>query len=170
MLLYVSVVATANVRHDYYQTLIIPVIALLVARGVLYLWQQFSGQVLDKILILAVLAFTLIFPIYQIRELYKINHPEIIRAGEALNKIAPKGVKVVAPYNGDTAFLYQTKRSGWPYQTNSIEELVEKGAKYYISVNLNDPQTLDVMRKFEIPVQTEEYVIVDLSQKRMPKN
>lgn len=171
MLAYVSIIASANVRHDYYQTLIIPAIALVLARGVACLWNSnFLLQPATKIATISLMIFTLAFPAYEARELYKINHPEIIRAGEALDKIAPPGAKVVAPYNGDTAFLYQTKRVGWPYQTNSIEELVTLGAGYYISVNLNDPQTQDVMRKYEIPVQNDEFVIVDLSKKRMPKN
>lgn len=168
---YVAIVASANVRHDYYQTLIIPAVSLVLARGVIYLWEIREGfyQPLLRLFILICGAWGLLFSWYEIRELYKVNHPEIIRAGEALDKIAPKDALVVAPYNGDTAFLYHTKRSGWPYQTNSIEELVSNGANYYVSVNLNDPQTQDVMRKYEIPLQTEEYVIVDLGKKRLPQ-
>ena len=81
-------------------------------------------------------------------------------------------IEIVIPpeFFNDKEFLYKTKRSGWPYQTNSIEELIAKGADYYVSVNLGDPQVQDAMRKFEIPVQTDEYVIVDLNRKRMPKN
>lgn len=169
MFAYVSVIATANVRHDYYQTLVIPAVALVLARGVLFLWEsEFTNRLLTRLLVVVVIVWTIIFPFYEIRELYKVNHPELLRAGTALDKIAPKDALVVAPYNGDTAFLYQTKRSGWPYQTNSIEELISLGADFYISVNLNDSQTLDVMRKFEIPAQTDEYVIVDLSKHRQP--
>ena len=168
---YVATIATANVRHDYYQTLVIPSVSLVLARGVIYLWEVKEGfyQPALRLFVLICVSWSLLFSWYEIREFYKVNHPEIIRAGEALDKIAPKDASVVAPYNGDTAFLYQTRRSGWPYQTNSIEELVSSGADYYVSVNLNDPQTQDVMRKYEIPVQTEEYVIVDLGKKIKPE-
>src|SRR3989344_1213567 len=168
---YVSIIATANVRHDYYQTLVIPAVAIVVARGILYLWETKDFiQPFTKIFVIVTIIAGLYFSWLPVKEFYKINHPEIIRAGEALDKIAPKNAFVLASYNGDTAFLYQTKRSGWPYQTNSIEELIAKGADYYVSVNLGDPQVQDAMRKFEIPVQTDEYVIVDLNRKRMPKN
>src|SRR5258708_19763195 len=40
MFIYVSVVATGNVRHDYYQTLTIPGVALIVATGATYLWKS----------------------------------------------------------------------------------------------------------------------------------
>ncbi len=169
--LYVSIIASANVRHDYYQTLVIPAVVLVLSRGVLFLWEaKFVNKFVGRIFAFVLVFWTIFFPFYEIREFYKINHPEILRAGQAVLEIAPEDALVVAPYNGDTAFLYQTKRSGWPYQTNSIEELISLGADYYVSVNFNDPQTQDVMRKFEIPVQTEEYVVVDLSRHRQPTN
>ena len=171
MFAFVSVVATASVRHDYYQTLIVPAVAIILARGVVFLWNTDAlPRMATRLAVLVTIAWTIVFPFYELREFYKINHPEIIRAGEALDKIASRDALVIAPYNGDTAFLYQTKRQGWPYMTNSIEQLIEQGADYFVSVNLNDPQTQDVMRKFEIPVQTEEYVIIDLSKKRQPKD
>lgn len=169
--LYVSTIATANVRHDYYQTLVVPAIAIVLARGILYLWETKEfAQPYARIISAATVIFGMGLSWYSIKEFYKINHPEIIRAGEVLDKIAPKDALVVAPYNGDTAFLYQTKRQGWPYQTNSVEELISFGADYYISVNLGDPQTQDAARKFEVPFQNDEFIIIDLNRKRMPKN
>jgi len=169
---YVSVIAAANVRHDYYQTLIIPSIVLIVAKGAWVLWNSKEFyQPFTKLIVLIALIGGIYFSWNNgIRDFYQINHPEILRAGEAVDKIAAPDALVVAPYNGDTAFLYQTKRSGWPYQGQPVEELVQLGADYYVSVNLNDPQTQDAMRKFEIPIQTDEYVIIDLNRKRMPKN
>ena len=40
MFLYVSVVATANVRHDYYQILVIPAVSLALAQGINWLWNK----------------------------------------------------------------------------------------------------------------------------------
>lgn len=171
MLFYVSVIAAANVRHDYYQTIIIPAVVFLVAKGALVLWESKEFfQPLAKVAILVCVVWGLYFPWNQtIKGFYQINHPEIISAGKALDEIAPKGARVVAPYNGDTALLYQTKRMGWPIQQQPVEELVSLGADYYVSVNLNDPQTQDAMRKFEIPIQNDQFVIIDLNKKRMPK-
>ena len=102
----------------------------------------------------------------QIKEFYKVNHPEIISAGKAVDKLTPKDALVIAAYNGDTAFLYQTKRRGWPVVDRPINELIEKGAEYYVSVNLNHPQTMEFMNSFEIIEKTNEYVIIDLKQKK----
>jgi 4-amino-4-deoxy-L-arabinose transferase-like glycosyltransferase len=163
MFLYVVIIATANVRHDYYQTIVIPAISLAFAAGVVFLWK---GKGFNKIISRGVLIFSaiimLITSAYEVREFYKINHPEIIKAGEAVDRIVEKDALVIAAYNGDTAFLYQTKRWGWPVVDRPINELIDKGASYYVSVNLSHPQTLEFMQDFEVVEKTEEYVIVKL--------
>jgi hypothetical protein len=75
---------------------------------------------------------------------------------------------VVAPYNGDTAFLYQTKRSGWPAIDDSIENIIHKGASYYVSVDLNSSDTIEIERKYQVIEKTETYIIIDLTKKKNP--
>jgi hypothetical protein len=99
---------------------------------------------------------------YQIKEYYKVNHPEIIEAGKALDKIAPKDALVLAPYNCDTAFLYQTNRRGWPGDDTTVNDIIQEGASYYVSVNFADKDTIDVMKRFTTVVRTDTYVIVNL--------
>ena len=164
-LIYVSLVATANVKHDYYQILIIPSICLLLAKGTLHLWQDENlNKVLGKIVVVLSIALMLGSGAYQIKEFYKINHPEIITAGKAVKNIAAKDDWIIAPYNGDTAFLYQTGRWGWAAVDNSIEKIIERGAKYYVSVNKYDQDTLYVKARYITVEETDEYIIVDLRQ------
>jgi hypothetical protein len=159
MFMYVSVVATANVRHDYYQTLIIPSLSFVVANGVL---NMFSKGLFERSILVFSLVVMFLTSSIKVREFYKINHPEIVFAGVAVDKIVPKNALVIAPYNGDTAFLYQTRRSGWPYLDRPIEELIGNGARYYVSVSF-DEQTQSFMKQFKILRQTSDYVILDLS-------
>lgn len=166
MFLYISVFATASVRHDYYQIFAIPAIALTLTAGAVYLWEEKSiNKWIARPLLIFSLVMMLGMGVYQIKEFYKVNHPEIIAAGEALDKLAPKDAKVIVPYNGDTAFLYQTKRFGWPAVDDSIENLIKKGASYYVSVDFSDPDTKYVMSKYKVVEKTERYVIVDLKGK-----
>jgi hypothetical protein len=86
---------------------------------------------------------------------------------------------VIAPYNGDTAFLYQTRRAGWPIIEGDIEELIKKGAHYYVSVSFDDLTNQlineanlpdETKRKYKIIDQTSKYVIIQLvSDKELPK-
>lgn len=163
MLAYMVVVATANIKHDYYQTIIIPAISLMLAYGAINLWQKLDYP---KLLTRGVLIFSIsmmfIQGAFQTIELYKINRPEIIEAGKAIDSIAPKDALIIAPYNGDTAFLYQTNRYGWPVVDRPIDELIEKGASYYVSVDLNHPQTVEFSERFSVIKRTDKYIIIQL--------
>ena len=82
-------------------------------------------------------------------------------AGLAIDTLTPKDALVIAPYNGDSAFLYQTKRWGWPHVDRPIGELIKNGADYYVSVNF-DSQTKEFMGQFETVIENQSYVILDL--------
>lgn len=162
-LLYVTIIATANVRHDYYQTLTIPAISLSLAAGTLYLWRL--KEFLARAMLVASIVLGLALSAFLVKEFYKINHPEIIKAGAAVGRLTPPGALVIAPYNGDTAFLYQTGRIGWPHVTLPIEEMISKlGSEYYVSVNF-DKQTLEVMGSYKVLEKTDDYVVVHLVKK-----
>ncbi len=168
---YVSIFATVNVRHDYYQIITIPFIAMISGAGSAYLLKQdFFNGFMSKILLGLSIVMMLGLGWYQIKEDYPINHPEIIEAGQAIDKIAPKDALVIAPYNGDTAFLYQTKRWGWPAIDDSIENIIKKGASYYVSVTPNDTDTKTIQGKYKTIVTKPDYVIVDLHQPLKPSS
>jgi hypothetical protein len=160
--LYVSVIATANVRHDYYQIFTIPAICLALGAGANYL---LTTKELVGWLAKGLLGFSTVMMIgmgwYQVRDYYNINHPEIIAAGEAVDRLTPKDALVVAPYSGDTAFLYQTKRSGWPAVDNSIDNIIFRGADYFVSVNY-DSDTSIFIKRFATVEATDQYIILDL--------
>jgi hypothetical protein len=130
------------------------------------MWNVPNGSLLNKTWSRIVLVFSLVMMFgigwYQIKEFYKINHPEIIEAGSYIDNSVPKDAWVIAPYNGDTAFLYQTKRKGWPVIDNSLENLIERGADYYISVNLNDSDTSYISKKYDILEKNDKFILIDL--------
>ena len=167
MFLYVLVVATANVKHDYYQTFIIPAVSLTLAAGSLVLWK---GDGMNKYLSRLTLIFSIFMMLMlgwtQVKDNFSIIHPEILEAGAAVDRLTPKDSLIVAPYNGDTAFLYQTKRWGWPAIDDSIDNIIERGADYYVSVSLNDSDTKMFKERFKIIEETPSYILLDLHKRR----
>jgi hypothetical protein len=163
-LFYLIVVATANVMHDYYQILIIPAVALGLAAGSVLLWTtDILNRFMARILLVMSVGIMLITGWNQITGNYAVNHPEILEAGAAVDKIAPKDALILAPYNGDTAFLYATKRQGWPAVDDSIDNIIAKGADYYASVDLGSADTKMIEAKYKTVERTERYVIIDLN-------
>ena len=161
-LTYLCVVSTANVRHDYYQTLIIPSIAPVVAIGFGEMINSAKKKLTELGFPLVIFLLMILISAFQVKEYYKIDHPEIIEAGEAVQQLTPPDALVIASYNGDTAFLYQTNRKGWPVVELPIDELINEGASYYASVNLNDAQTIEFMKRFQILKRTNNYVVLKL--------
>lgn len=169
--LYVSVFASANVMHDYYQAFVVPALALALGVGVFTIW---NSEVYNKILarggLILVLGLMFALGFYNVRGNWRVNDTGAVLAGEEADKLLPKDALVIAPYNGDTTFLYQTGRKGWPVVTASIERMIEMGADYYVSVNLSEPDTINFSNRFEEVVRTEKYVILDLHKVRGEAN
>ena len=163
--LYLTLIATGNVRHDYYQIITIPIICIFCAKGLLAMWQNPNFNKFLSISISSILIpLFLFFSWYEVRGYYQINNPVIIEAGQAANQILPPEARVIAPYNGDTAFLYQINRPGWPLLTYyPIQKMIDLGATHYVSVNY-DADTKELMQQFLILKQTDKYIILDLKQ------
>lgn len=183
ILAYVTVFATGNVRHDYYQILTVPIIAVFVAKGITFfadMGRKYRSGILVFGLIGVTIVFTEMFGWYFVRDYYNINHPEIVEAGRAVDTKTPQSALVIAPYDGDTAFLYQTHRAGWPVMQESIDKMINMGADYYVSVNFDDltkqlmaeAQIADpAKRKYKIAYLTNKYVIIQLvPDGKLPKN
>jgi len=165
MFFYVCIIATANVRHDYYQSLIIPSVSIVCAYGFLFIWKgEVFGKLKMRILLLFCVFMMLVASYSEIKEFYRINRPEIILAGQAVNNLVPEDVLVIAPYYGDTAFLYQTKRRGWPVVDRPVNELIDKGASYFVSVDLNHYQTKEFEEKYKTLIKNDNFIILNLNE------
>lgn len=168
-ILFLIVFATGNIQHDYYQTLIIPALVIFAARGFVLLCSR-GNVFVPRIFTIPVACLLFILTIYlpwlEVSGLYQVNNWAIVRAGKKADSILPKDAVVIAPYMGDTAFLYQINRRGWPFVAMKIEDdLIRKfGAQYYIST-AKDAKTKWVMDNYSVMYDTSEFVIIDL-QKR----
>jgi len=167
---YLVVFARGNVQHDYYQILLAPPLAVFLGLGVDFLF-RLPTRLVEKPLVYLVLggliSLSLAFAWYSVRDYYLINHPEIVAAGKKAQEILPPKAKVIAPYGGDTAFLYQINRPGWPAITGSLEELIDKGATHYVSVN--DDETTRRLKKNCLLLYADSqkrFWIIDLRQCR----
>lgn len=168
-LAYMVVIARGNVQHDYYQILLIPVICVYVGKGFAFLFSNkvFSRAVSFQLSVISLL-FMLAFSWYTIRSFYWINRPEIVEAGKLADKLLPKDAKVIAPYGGDTTFLYQINRQGWPIGFD-IDKKMKAGATYYVTVSPtdNDFETRDLANRYTVLVRNEKFAIIDLTKPKL---
>lgn len=164
--IYFAVIATGNVQHDYYQAIMTPFLCIFLAKGTILL-MSLSRTVYSRFLTLIMTIFVIVFTIgmswYDIKGYYQINNPVIVEAGKRVDELTSKDAKVIAPYNGDTAFLYQTHRSGWPIGYD-IEKHIAQGATYYVSINF-DAETSYLEDKYQVVEKTNKYIIIKLEPK-----
>lgn len=164
--LFLIVFATGNVQHDYYQTLIIPALVIFTARGFVLLlcgFPPFIARLWTIPLAVLFLILTIFLGWNEIKGLYQVNNPVIVEAGKEADKILPKDAVVVAPYQGDTSFLYQTNRIGFAVVGMPIKDLIDGYKVHYFISTAKDAKTKWVMRKYVTLVDNDRYVIVDLT-------
>lgn len=165
ILLYFAVIAGGNVQHDYYQAITIPFICFLLAKGTVLL-MSLSRTTYSRLLTLmmSLIAFVASISLswYEIQGYYQVNNWPIVEAGREVDRLTPKEAKVIAPYNGDTAFLYQTHRSGWPLGYD-IEDKMAKGATHYVSV-VYDDEARSLEKKYTVIEKNDKFIIIKLAK------
>ncbi len=167
MLAYLVVFATGNVQHDYYQIFLVPILALMWARGAAWLislgrgWQRLSLVTIVG----AAGVFSLVFAWYDIKGNFDTRNPAIVPAGRAVQRLTPLDARVIAPGFGDTTLLFQTNRRGWPIGFE-IEDKITKGAQFYITTSQDD-EANELMRRYAVLEKTPDYILIDLGQQRV---
>ncbi len=164
-LMYVFVVATGNVQHDYYQIPIMPSVAIFFGIGSYFLLSWNIQKIpVGKILFVVCLVGFLFFSWQRVGDYFNINNRSMIAAGEAVDRLLPKDAKIIANYTGDSTFLYQTNRKGWASLTYDLPEMITLGANYLV---LLEPKEIDMKfgESYYVVKHTKQYVIFDLNKK-----
>jgi hypothetical protein len=163
-LLYLFVIARGNVQHDYYQILIVPTIAIFLGIGGEFLLRSSKerfNKAASYIIFVLCVCFMLSFGWYFARDYFNINNSSIIIAGQAVDRLTSKNAKVIAPYDGDTSFLYQTKRAGWASFEKPLPDMIKIGADYLVLVN-PAKKDYDIGKTYRIIGASPQYLIFDL--------
>lgn len=160
--LYVSVIATGNIQHDYYQIAIIPAVSIISGLGLAYLLERFKKNIFIRSQIFVLLAFAFFLSWNQVKDYFNINDRGMVAAAEFADEILPTDARVIAPYDGSTTFLNIIKRQGWPVFQEPIEKLIKRGAEYLVIANPT-PSDFSGFGKMYKPVATSAtYLILKL--------
>ncbi len=162
---YLSIIATGNVQHDYYQSITIPVVCLTLGRGAVALFDLLKakfGQKTAAITVSIIVISSWFFAWQQVKGNFNINHWEYVAAGKAVDAQVPIDAKVIAPAFGDTMFLFQTNRTGWPIGFE-IDQKIKLGATHYVSTSYDDEARM-LEKNFKTVQKNEQFILIDLTQ------
>jgi len=142
-LFYLFTFQGGNVQHEYYQIMIVPVIAYLIGTGAgYYLKEKKAGPFWIKIVItLGIFVFALAFSFYQVKGKYN-EQEDLLLIADVVRSLTHEKDLLVTDTQGDTTLLYLTNRRGFPAPYKSFEELKKQKAKFFITRDLSYKEKL----------------------------
>ena len=140
---YLLVFQGGNVQHEYYQTLILPVLSIFIGIGVNFLFEKRSifYPLSSIFLVLVLFAFSWYFSYFNVRDYYQYSQ-ELVQEAKILNNLTDPEDKIVTDRMGDTTLLYLADRRGAPSIFKEPFELRDLGYKYLITSNITQKKRM----------------------------
>lgn len=161
--IYIFTFQGGNVQHEYYQTIVLPMFALLGGVGIANIIELPSKYVQKFILypsLFVILIFSIAFSYYKVKDYY-IYPNDLPQIAELIKTFTMHDDKIVTDRSGDTTLLYLADRKGAPAVYKNLDDLKKLGYSYLVTSN--DGLKEDLKSKgFEIIVETDLYLLVKL--------
>ncbi|MFH2118333.1 MAG: hypothetical protein ABII10_01205, partial [Candidatus Paceibacterota bacterium] len=93
---------------------------------------------------------------------FNVNHWEYQKAGRVVDRLVPADAKLIAPAMGDTQFLFQTNRTGWPIGFE-IQDKIDQGATHYVTTSMDD-EAQELAKTYAIIEKNDLFLLLDLTK------
>lgn len=162
--LYLFVFQGGNVQHEYYQTLILPPLAMAMGLGIAFLMEHasvFIHPVCNALIILAVCALSFFFSYYRVRDYYTypVELPQIAKIVATLTN--PED-KIITERNGDSTLLYLTGRRGSPSLARSLEIYKNEGYAYFVTLTKDVIENIRKEGIYPIIFENNQFALIKL--------
>jgi hypothetical protein len=161
-LIYLFTFQGGNVQHDYYQILILPVLAIFTGVGINFFLTEkriFFNLLLNILFIIVLLGFSWFFSFYQVRDFYSYSQ-DLVNIAKIVKTLIPAEAKIVTDTTGDTTLLYLSERRGYPAPTTDFETLKKQGMEYFVT--MNGKVADDLKEKFQLIFDSDKVYIFKL--------
>lgn len=153
-----------NVQHDYYQTLILPALALISGVGISFLFEekkQFLYIAVNTILMVVILVFSFAFSYYKVKDYYWTD-PDLLSISKIVNTVTPQNSKLVTDRDGDTTLLYLSDRKGYAAVTEDLSGLKNRGMQYFVTLHKEVADNVKKEKKYQLIFESEKVFIFKL--------
>ncbi|MFQ5452133.1 MAG: glycosyltransferase family 39 protein [Candidatus Paceibacterota bacterium] len=151
-----------NLQHDYYQTIILPTIAIFTGIGIGYVIEKkqvFPYRWANLFTIAVILAFSFFFSYFRVKDYYNYSS-ELVSVAKIINTLTPEDALIVTDRTGDTTLLYLSDRKGYPAVTEDLHNLKKKGMDFFVT---DKPDVAEkVKREFELIFENEHMFLFKL--------
>ncbi|MDO8610410.1 MAG: glycosyltransferase family 39 protein [bacterium] len=162
-LAYLLVFQGGNVQHEYYQTLILPAVALSIGMGVSFIIVQiksFWHPIFTYSLIVAIFLFSFFISFYKVRDYYNYSS-DLTQIANIINTLTSPTDKIVTDQTGDTTLLYLMDRKGAPAIYKDPAELSKLGYNYLVTLNDGEIRTMKE-QKFKVVFENNKFTLFQL--------
>ncbi len=152
-----------NVQHEYYQTYILPAIALFIGVGVSTVIENkklFFQPFISYSVILALFGLSFFFSFYKVKDYYSYP-PELPQIANIVKTLTNEGDKIVTDRIGDTTLLYLTERKGAPSIYKDPPELKKLGYKYLVTLHADLIKDLKE-KKYKVVFENDSFAMFKL--------
>ncbi len=161
-LAYIFVFQGGNLQHEYYQTLILPILAMTIGVGAGFVFnykKEFIDPIFMSILVFFIIGFSFYFSYFKVINYYQYSQ-ELVQEANIINSLTLPEDKIVTDRTGDTTLLYLANRRGAPAIFRDPIDLKKLGYKYLITSSQGE---INIMKPdFEIIFENEKFTLFKL--------
>ncbi len=126
-----------NLQHEYYQTLILPPIAIFIGVGAAFIHKnrsKFLPSIISYVFLTIIFVAAFSFSFYRVQEFY--HYPDdLVQIASVIKTFTSPTDKIITDRLGDTTLLYLADRKGSPADYMSLDEFKKMGYSYYVTQN-----------------------------------
>jgi len=152
-----------NVQHEYYQTLILPAIAIFIGLGVNSLIKNSRNYMVlpSVIIVTATFIFSFFFSYYNVKNYY--NYPnDLLQMARIIDALTNPEDKIITDRSGDTTLLYLADRRGSPANYKSLTDFKNMGYAYFISANQETIESTKKENKYSLVFENNQFALFKL--------
>ena len=161
-LAYIFTFQGGNLQHEYYQTLILPVIAMMIGLGIGSVYnakKDFINPFLMSIFIFIIFSISFYFSYFKVSDYY-VYSQELVQEAKIIKSLTGPEDKVVTDRTGDTTLLYLANRHGAPSIFRDPIDLKKLGYKYLMT---SSEGQINIMKpNFIIVFENEKFTLFRL--------
>ncbi|GIW64805.1 MAG: hypothetical protein KatS3mg092_0738 [Patescibacteria group bacterium] len=160
-LIYMFVFQGGNVQHDYYQTLILPSLAIFSGLGINFIFEnkKIFNIFLSVLIVIFIISFSWFISFYLVKDHYDYSK-ELIQEANIIKSLTLPEDKIVVDRMGDTTLLYLSERKGAPAIYKDPLDLKNLGYKYLVTSNKE--QIEKIKNNFKIIFENDKFTIFKL--------
>lgn len=163
--LYIFTFQGGNVQHEYYQILILPVLAMFIGLGVDLLLLKtnklFINRYVLSIAILIIFLLSVFFSFYQVRNYY--GYPQdLIHISKIIKTLTKPEDRIITDTLGDTTLLYLSERRGSPAPYKEFDDFKKDGYSYFLTMKHEVVEHLKEENKYKLIFETDNFSLFKL--------